>query len=79
MLCEQYPLYFGKSTQGRQEPRGTITIRLRRENEYDIRKALIVGIVPPPTTYVSVARKNDFDVAYYTTEGGKSNVTILRG
>lgn len=67
----QYPLYFGKTAEHRQKQRGTITIRFRKET-FDLRKALVVGMKPPPMTYVSVAKKNDFAVAHYTTEGGTS-------
>jgi hypothetical protein len=63
-----YPLYFGnKSSQRRQNNRGTITVRFRVVL-YNSRKAMIVGMKPPKPTVISVATEYDFAMAHYTTE-----------
>jgi hypothetical protein len=57
MRFEQYPLFFGKSQEHRKKALGTITIRLRIKIYY-FRKALLVGAIPPPQNYISVAEKS---------------------
>jgi hypothetical protein len=52
-----YPLFFGKSQEHRKKALGTITIRLRIKIYY-FRKALLVGAIPPPQNYISVAEKS---------------------
>lgn len=64
----QYPLYYGELKEHRKLTRGTVTLRLRVEFP-DVRKALIGGMMPPPPSTVSVARRIDLDVARYTTDG----------
>jgi hypothetical protein len=67
-VSRQYPLYFGnKSSQRRQNNRGTITVRFRVVL-YNSRKAMIVGMKPPKPTVISVATEYDFAMAHYTTE-----------
>jgi hypothetical protein len=36
---------------------------------YNARKSLLSGTMPPAPTFVSVARKLDFQCAHYTVEG----------
>lgn len=45
-----------------------MTLRLRLEFK-DLRKAMIRGIFPPHQTTVSVARRIDYDIAHFTTDG----------
>jgi hypothetical protein len=39
---------------------------------YNSRKAMIVGMKPSKPTFISAATEDDFAMAHYTTEGGKS-------
>lgn len=64
----KYNLYGGESAEDRKKANGTITVRLRIEWN-DLAKAFISCCMPPPQQYVSVAKKTDFEVAHFVTEG----------
>lgn len=66
--ASQYPLYMGELKEHRTSTRGTITLRLRLELS-DMRKAMMLGMFPPPPATVSVSRRIDFELAHYTTDG----------
>ena len=68
IFATQYPLYYGELAEHRVNSRGTLTIRLRIEY-YDMRRALLAGMKPPPESVVSVARKIDYRTGHYTVQG----------
>jgi hypothetical protein len=64
----KYNMFYGDLAKDRLKTRGTITVRMRI-NWTARKKALIASVMPPAPTYVSVARKIDFQVAHYTAQG----------
>jgi hypothetical protein len=64
----KYDIFYGDLAKDRVKARGTITVRMRI-NWTERKKALIATVMPPGQTYVSVARRVDFQVAHYTAEG----------
>lgn len=70
-----FPLYRGELLQHRTKTRGTITLRLRVEYP-DLRAAMLEGLQVPHQNVVSVARKIDYQVSKYTTDGS-CNLSIL--
>jgi hypothetical protein len=63
-----FPLFYGELAEHRKKQRGTMTVRMRIEWN-DIRGAMIKGIKPSITNYISCAKLIDYQVANYTTEG----------
>jgi hypothetical protein len=68
LLDLKYNVFYGDLAKDRVKTRGTITVRMRI-NWTARKKALIASVMPPAPTYVSVARKIDFQIAHYTAEG----------
>jgi hypothetical protein len=64
----KYDIFYGELAKERVKTRGTVTVRMRM-NWTARKKALIASVMPPAPTYVSVARRVDFEVAQYTAEG----------
>ena len=64
----KYPLYYGETEEYRKKTRGTVRVRLRLEFA-DVRKAMVSALMPQQVSYVSVAKKTDFDIAHYTADG----------
>jgi hypothetical protein len=63
-----YPIYYSETDRLRENPRGTIQLRLRIEWNSP-RKALLRSVKPPPPIVVSCARKMHWQVAQYTVNG----------
>jgi hypothetical protein len=64
----KYNIFYGDLAKDRVKTRGTVTVRMRIDWT-DRKKAIIASVIPPAPTYVSVAKKIDFEVAHYTAEG----------